>query len=69
MIARPEDLMPGDTDLARAQNEAIYWRGMARRANETAQEHASRYLLMLGIAICEAGVIVVLAVIGWRGAI
>ena len=65
MIARA-DQMPGDGDLARAENEAIYWRGMARQANERAQEHASRYLLMLGVALCEAGIIVVLAMIGWR---
>ena len=65
MIARA-DQMPGDGDLARAENEAIYWRGMARLENERAQELASRYLLMLGVALCEAGIIVVLAMIGWR---
>ena len=64
MIANPDDL-PGDTDLARAQNEAIYWRGRAHRADELANKYASLYALALCIAICEAGVIVALAVVRW----
>ena len=67
MIAGP-DWMPGDEPDELMRSEIISLGARCRKLDAARMEAQSAALLWMVVALCEAGVIVALAVARWKGA-